>query len=136
MSLGLCDLISLLLIIDRKSGESSRACEKLMFAYHQHVSFFLFIVSTNPLFEVRTLGSLATVSSSRWSDLHMHEMDVKAWEQGVLSDWILEFREHLGRKYRKVSAFLFMVYLLDRLVPDSQYWLTKYYKLLWSICVC
>lgn len=95
----------MLLIIDRKSGESSRACEKLTFAYHQHVSF-LFIVYTNPLFDVRTLGSLAIVSCSRWSDLHMREMDVKAWEQGVLSDWILEFREHLGKKNTERISFL------------------------------
>lgn len=36
----------------------------------------------------------------------MREMDVKAWEQGVLSDWILEFREHLGKKNTERISFL------------------------------
>lgn len=41
----------------------------------------------------------------------------------MLSDWILEFREHLGKK--KTERFLLIDNLLDRVVPDSQYGLTK-----------
>lgn len=86
--MGLCDLISLLLVIVRESEESIELVwKKYLLGTNMN---FLFITVTNPLFYIKALGLLVHLLSSLWRSLLICKMDVKPWEWGMLSDWILE----------------------------------------------